>query len=63
MIMEEHDFELMFQRSYYHMLDRMKKDIVSLTIKSSEMQDSYKSKEGIMSDETEKSRKAKEQRL
>jgi len=27
------------------------------------MQESYKSKEGIMTEETEKSRKAKEQRL
>jgi len=28
-IMEEHDFEMMFQRSYEHMLDRMKKDLIA----------------------------------
>ena len=63
MIKDEHDFELMFQRSYYHMIDRMKKDLVSLSIKSNEMQDSYKQKEQIATEETDKSRKAKEQRM
>ena len=54
---------MMFQRQYEHMIERMKKDLIALTIKSSEMHDSYKSKEAIMSEETEKSRKAKEQRM
>lgn len=45
------------------MLDRMKKDMVALSIKTAEMHDSYKSKESIMTDEVEKSRKAKEQRM
>jgi hypothetical protein len=33
------------------MLDRMKKDLVALQIKTSEMHESYKSKESIMTDE------------
>jgi hypothetical protein len=28
-IKDQHDFELMFQRSYYHMIERMKRDLVS----------------------------------
>lgn len=32
MIKEEHDFELMFQRSYAHMIERMKKDLVAIKI-------------------------------
>lgn len=46
LIKEEHDFEMMFQRSYYHMLDRMKKDLVSTQIKANELQDSLKQKSG-----------------
>ena len=36
-IKEEHDFELMFQRSYFHILDRMKKDLISTQIKANEL--------------------------
>ena len=56
----DHAFEVMYQKQYEHMIERMKKDLVALTIKRSEMFDSYKSKEGIMGEESEKSRKAKE---
>lgn len=56
----EHDFELMYQRSYYHILDRMKKDLIATQLKSAEMQDSFKSKEKIQTEESEKARKAKE---
>ena len=45
-IKEEHDFELMFQRQYYHMLDRMKKDLISTQIKANELHESYKQKSG-----------------
>ncbi len=48
MIKDEHDFELMFQRSYYHMIDRIKKDIISLNITAFDMRDSHKQKEIIM---------------
>lgn len=53
----------MFQRTYYHMLDRMKKDLIALQIEAKELQESSKQKESIMVEETEKSRKAKEQRM
>jgi len=42
MIKEEHDFELMFQRSYAHMIDRMKKDLVAIKISANEMSESFK---------------------
>ena len=43
-IKSEQDFEMMFQRSYYHMLDRMKKDLIATQIKANELQESYKQK-------------------
>ena len=46
-----------------HMLDRMRKDIIALQIQSNELQISFKSKNGIFTDEVEKSRKSKEQKL
>ena len=63
MIKEEHEFELMYQRSYAHMIDRMKKDLIAIKITANEMGESYKQKEGIMNEESEKSRKTKEQRM
>jgi hypothetical protein len=48
MIRDEHDFELMFQRSYYHMIDRIKKDIIALNISAYDLRDSNKQKEIIM---------------
>lgn len=45
------------------MIERMKKDLIALSIKTTEMHESYKSKEGIMGEEVEKSRKAKEQKM
>ncbi len=59
----EQDFETMYQRSYFHMLDRMKKDLIAFQIKSSELRESMKSKEGVMVEELEKSRKSKEMRM
>ncbi len=47
MIKDEHDFELMFQRTYYHMIERIKKDIISLNITAYDMRDSHKQKEII----------------
>jgi hypothetical protein len=45
MIKDEHDFELMFQRTYYHMIDRIKKDIISINIVAREVHESHKQKE------------------
>ena len=63
MIKEEHEFELMYQRCYQHMIERMKKDLIAIKIKANELGDSYKQKESIMNDESEKSRKTKELRM
>ena len=62
-IKSDHDFELMYQRSYYHMLDRMRKDLISAQIKSNDLFESKKQKESGMPDEIEKSRKSKESRM
>ena len=48
MIKDEHDFEMMFQRVYQHMIERIKKDLIALQIKANEMHDSHKQKEVIM---------------
>ena len=45
MIKDEHDFELMFQRTYYHMIDRIKKDIIAINIVAREVRESHKQKE------------------
>lgn len=48
MIKEEHDFELMHQRTYAHMIERMKRDLIAIKIQANELHDSQKQKEGIM---------------
>jgi hypothetical protein len=45
------------------MIERMKKDLIAIKIKASEMGDSFKQKESIMNEESEKSRKTKELRM
>lgn len=47
-IKDEHDFEHMFQRTYYHMIERMKRDLIALQIEANDMHDSDKQKEVIM---------------
>ncbi len=46
-----------------HMIDRMKKDLIAIKIEAHELHESFKQKEGIMNEESEKSRKTKEQRM
>jgi hypothetical protein len=62
-IREEHEFELMYQRSYAHMIERMKKDLIAIKIEANELGDSLRQKEGIVGEESEKSRRTKEQRM
>jgi hypothetical protein len=45
------------------MIERMKKDLIAIKIKASEIHDSCKQKESILNEESEKSRKTKEQRM
>jgi type I site-specific restriction endonuclease len=62
-VKHEHDYELMFQRSYKHMLGRMKKDLIAIKIEATEQQASFKQKQQIVGQEQDGSRKSKEQRM
>ncbi len=62
-VKETHDFELLFQSQYQHMLDRMKKDLISLQLVSNDYMESLRSKKTIMTDELNKQRKSKENKL
>lgn len=50
-VKHEHDYELMFQRSYKHMLARMKKDLIAIKINSNDLHSSYKQKQQIVNQE------------
>ena len=56
----EHDFEKMFQNSYYHMLERMKKDFIATQIRANELHESSKQKQSIVKEEQDKLLKSKE---
>lgn len=58
-----HDFEMLNQYSYQHMLDRMKKDLISLQLYSNDLAESLRSKRFIMNDELSKATKSKEHKL
>lgn len=45
------------------MLDRMKKDLISSQLRSQDLYQSMKSKSDIVTEETEKQRKAKQERI
>lgn len=62
-IKDSHDFKLMEQRQYQHMIKRMKADLIACQKQSNELQESLKSKTQIYTDEADKNRQAKQQRL
>lgn len=62
-IKEASDFEMMKQRQYKHMIQRIQADLIATKIKVNERQESYQSKLAILEEETEKKRKATQQRL
>lgn len=62
-IKEEHNFEKLTQQTYEHMLHRMKADLIASQIRSQELKESMKSKNDIALEETEKQRKAKQERI
>lgn len=62
-ITEEHDFEKLTQQQYEHMIKRMKADLISSTLRSQELKDSMKSKSDIVGEESDKQRKAKQDRI
>lgn len=62
-IKNTHDFQMMLQRTYLHMRQRMQSDLIATQIKANELHESFKMKKGICEEETDKNRKAKQQRL
>ena len=63
MIQEDHNYEKLAQSQYEHMLHRMKADLISSQLKSQDLKESMKSKNDIAADETEKQRKAKQEKI
>jgi len=53
-VTERHEFEQMYHEQYKHMLDRMKKDLISLQLTSNDLIESLRSKRQIMNDEMNK---------
>ena len=62
-VKKRHEVSQMDQKIYHHMLDRMKKDLIAMKIRTNELKTSLKNKSTIVSSEDEKFRKSKEQRL
>lgn len=62
-ITETHDYKMMVQRQYQHMIHRMKSDLIAIQIKFNETQDSYKNKEKVFKEESDRNRQAKQERL
>ena len=62
-VKETHDFEMLYQAQYQHMLKRMKKDLVALQLKSNDLTLSLRSKLNIHKEEACKNTQAKEQKL
>ena len=58
-----HDFQQMANMSYNYMLDRMKRDLISLTLTINDKTESLRSKKAIADDETDKHMKSREQKL
>lgn len=58
-----HDFQQMTNLSYKYMLDRMKRDLISLTLTINDKTESLRSKKSIADDEQSKHMKSREQKL
>ena len=55
-----HDFQKMEKMGYNYMLDRMKRDLISLTLTINDLTESLRSKKGITDEEMAKLMKARE---
>jgi len=58
-IKNKHDFEIMLQSSYRHMIDRMHRDMIAYQIEANDHLESFDAKSRILVEETEKNRAAK----
>lgn len=62
-VTEKHNFELLNQATYKHMLLRMEKDSIALQLRSNALVESIRSKNQIYKEEFEKQRMARENKL
>ena len=62
-VREQHDYETWYNLTYEHMLDRMKADLISLTLTINDLTESKRSKTNIQIEESRRSMQAKEQKL
>lgn len=58
-----HDFQQMTKQSRKYMLDRMKRDLISLSLRINDLTESLRSKQTICDDEMSKHMKSREQKL
>ena len=58
-----HNYQRMTNRTYKHMLDRMNKDLISLTLTINAYSDSLKSKSNIYTNESNKQMQARQEKL
>ena len=58
-----HNFQRMYQRTYQHMLDRMKKDLIALTLTINDLTNSLRSKQQIYERESASQLKARQNNL
>tara|TARA_B110001450_G_C17581043_1_gene464941 strand:+ start:490 stop:1026 length:537 start_codon:yes stop_codon:yes gene_type:complete len=59
----DHAYEKLTQQQYEHMLDRLKKDLISSQLKSQDLKDSLKQKNDLVVEQSEYQRKAKQDRI
>jgi len=62
-VKKQHEVSQMEQKIYYHMLNRMKKDLIAMKIKTNELEISIQHKNSIYTKEYAKSKKSQENRL
>lgn len=62
-VKKRHEVSQMDQKIYYHMLERMKKDLIAMKIKTNELEISMQHKDSIYDKEYTKSKKSQEHRL
>ena len=60
---QTHQFQQLDNTTYNYMLDRMKKDLISLTLTINDLTESLRSKKSITEDESRKQMKSREQKL
>lgn len=58
-----HDFQRLYQKTYEHMLDRMKKDLISLSLTINDLTESVRSKKNIHAEERDRKMKSRELKL